>query len=77
MIGEQDRPGVVGHGDRVEVRLPFAWMADVWARGLTITGDRFCLTAAPSGPSNWLVSTVGRDFGPPREATVALPPPDR
>ena len=41
-VGE--RPSLTRDGGLHAV-LPFAWLTDVWARGLAIVADRFCLAA--------------------------------
>src|ERR1700760_3606128 len=49
-------------GGRVRVELPFAWVSEVWAKGLQIVDDRFCLAATPDA-GGWELETVGRDLG--------------
>jgi hypothetical protein len=74
MIPEADRPVLARDGDGVTAELPFGWISDVWARGLSTCWDRFCLAAAPAG-DGWVLSTVGPDLGPPAPVTISAPPP--
>lgn len=76
MIPEDQPPRLARAGDGIAAELPFGWLADVWARGLTTCWGRFCLTAAPQ-PSGegWLLSTVGPDLDQPRPITLGTPPP--
>lgn len=76
MIPEDQPPRLARDGDGIAAELPFGWLADVWARGLTTCWDRFCLAAAPqpSGDS-WLLSTVGPDLDQPHPITLGTPPP--
>ena len=76
MIPEDQPPRLARAGNGIAAELPFGWLADVWARGLTTCWDRFCLAAAPqpSGDS-WLLSTVGPDLDQPRPITLGTPPP--
>jgi hypothetical protein len=62
-----------GDGGGIAAELPFGWLADVWARGLTTCWGRFCLAAAPSG-DNWVLSTVGLELDSPRLVTLGSPP---
>jgi hypothetical protein len=65
-----------GDGDGIAAELPFGWLADVWARGLTICWGRFCLAAAPQPSGDgWVLSTVALDLGPPTPVTLGNPPP--
>jgi hypothetical protein len=46
-------------GSRIHAQLPFAWLADVWAKGLSVVDDRFCLSAVSVG-TEWGLETVSR-----------------
>ena len=77
MIPEDQPPRLArdgdGDGGGIAAELPFGWLADVWARGLTTCWGRFCLAAAPSG-DNWVLSTVGLELDSPRLVTLGSPP---
>lgn len=76
MIPEDQPPRLARDGDGMVAELPFGWLADVWARGLTTCWGRFCLAAAPRPAGDgWLLSTVGPDLDPPRPVTLGSPPP--
>jgi hypothetical protein len=49
-------------GDTIHLELPFAWLRDVWANGLALVLDRFCLHAERSAPDTWTLTTVDRDL---------------
>jgi hypothetical protein len=48
MIGEDQPPALTGGPDGIYAELPFGWIVEVWARGLTTVWGRFCLGAAPA-----------------------------
>ena len=73
MIPEDQPPRLARDGGGITAELPFGWLADVWARGLTTCWGRFCLAAAPSG-DNWVLSTVGLELDSPRLVTLGSPP---
>jgi hypothetical protein len=76
MIPEDQPPRLARAGDGLAAELPFGWLADVWARGLTTCWGRFCLAAAPQPSGDgWLLSTVGPDLDPPQPITLGTPPP--
>ena len=76
MIPQDQPPRLARAGDGIAAELPFGWLADVWARGLTTCWGRFCLTAAPQPSGDgWLLSTVGPDLDQPRPITLGTPPP--
>jgi hypothetical protein len=57
---------------RIHAALPFAWVASVWARGLTTVLGRFCLSAETADGREWRLLVVGPDFGPPTTVRLAL-----
>jgi hypothetical protein len=76
MIPEDQPPRLARAGDGIAAELPFGWLADVWALGLTTCWGRFCLAAAPQPSGDgWLLSTVGPDLDQPRPITLGTPPP--
>ena len=75
MIPEGQPPRLARAGEGIAAELPFGWLGDVWARGLTTCWGRFCLTAAPQPSGDgWLLSTVGPDLDQPRPITLGTPP---
>lgn len=75
MIPEGQPAKLTRAGDGIAAELPFGWLADVWARGLTTCWGRFCLAAAPQPAGDgWVLSTVGPDLGPPHPVTLSAPP---
>jgi hypothetical protein len=78
MIDEGQQPSLAGLGEEIAAELPFGWIVDVWARGLSTVWGRFCLSASPAspGPDGWVVSAVGPDLGPPRPIMLPEPPAD-
>lgn len=55
---------------RVRVELPFAWLAEVWAKGMATVAGRFCLAADTSDGRHWRLTTAGPDFGQLEVVTV-------
>lgn len=71
---EDRRPPTLTRSDEViRAELPFAWLADVWSRGLAVVFGRFCLAANTQDGRTWTLSTVGPDLGPPAEVRIELP----
>jgi len=66
-----DAPAVARRPDGlVGIELPFRWLRDVWARGLTTIAGRFCLTAEPGRSGDWTFTTVTSEFGEPQRLTL-------
>jgi hypothetical protein len=76
MVPESDPAGLAQDGDGLAVQLPFAWLADVWARGLSMVWGRFALAAVREVPNRVVLSTVGVDLGAPQPMTVELAAPE-
>jgi len=75
MIPEEQPPRLTRDAAGMAAELPFSWLAEVWARGLSTCWGRFCLTAAPARAGDgWVLSTVGPDLDPPRPVTIGAPP---
>jgi hypothetical protein len=76
MIPAGQPPRLARDGAGLAAELPFGWLGDVWARGLSTCWGRFCLAAAPQPAGDgWLLSTVGPDLGPARPVRLGSPPP--
>ncbi|HWF49636.1 MAG TPA: hypothetical protein VG294_03235 [Solirubrobacteraceae bacterium] len=57
----------------IRAELPFAWLAEVWSRGLATIMGRFCLAAGTEDGRTWRLTTLGPDLGPPSMVKVELP----
>jgi hypothetical protein len=57
----------------VRAELPFAWLAEVWSRGLATVMGRFCLAASTEDGSAWRLTTVGPDLGAPAPVVIQRP----
>jgi hypothetical protein len=66
LVGEDDVRSLQRAGNVVRASLPFGWLVEVWARGLSVVDDRFCLAATPDG-DRWALETVARDLGAPEQ----------
>ena len=75
MIGEAEKPKLLGEDGVVRVQLPFAWLVDVWAKGIATIWGRFCLAATRTDAQTWRLLTVGPDLGPPAPITLQLTEP--
>lgn len=58
--------------DGIALDLPWRWLTDVWATGLTTTAARFALDATLDGRTVTL-QTVGPDGGEPTPIRIELP----
>lgn len=72
MVGPEDAPALVQEDGRVVARLPFRWLRDLWAPGLTVLLGRFCLALVESGARRQRVLTVGTGLGDPEMVTVSV-----
>jgi hypothetical protein len=70
MIPESAQPALARDGDGVAAELPFGWISDVWARGLSTCWDRFCLAARPAS-DGWELSAAGPDLGAPEPIMIS------
>lgn len=71
MIGPDEPRRVERAGTELIVDLPFAWLAEVSARGLATLAGRFCLAAARSSPTEWSLSVVDAVTAAPAALTLA------
>jgi hypothetical protein len=75
MIPENQPPRLTRDAAGIAAELPFSWLAEVWARGLSRCWGRFCLAAAPSPAGDgWVLSTTGPGLDPPQPLTIGNPP---
>jgi hypothetical protein len=75
MIGEAEKPTLVAEDGVLRVQLPFAWLVDVWAKGIATIWGRFCLAATRQDAQTWRLLAVGPDLGPPAPITLQLAEP--
>jgi len=73
MIPGTQPPSLERVGGRVEARLPFSWLVDVWARGLATVAGRFCLAAETGDGRTWRLTTVAPDLGATGVLMLVLP----
>jgi len=72
MIGERGKPKLTSDDNYIRAELPFGWLVDVWAQGLTTIWGRFCLSASTDDGRTWKLTTVGPDLGRPAIVTLQL-----
>ena len=80
LVGEDDPRSLSRAGGRIRAELPFAWLAEVWARRPAIVDGRFCLAAETGDGDIWELTTVAPDLHTVQRATlsaVGLAPSDR
>jgi hypothetical protein len=72
---DEDEPRALTRDEdgRLLVKLPFAWLIEVFARGLAITWGRFCLAAASTDGQSWTLTTLTPELAPAQTITVELP----
>jgi hypothetical protein len=75
MIGEAEKPTLVAEDGVLRAQLPFAWLVDVWAKGVATIWGRFCLAATRQDAQTWRLLAVGPDLGPPAPITLQLAEP--
>jgi hypothetical protein len=56
------RPSFARTDHGIDARLPFAWLTEVWTRGLATVFGRLCLTARPLADDRWTLLTLGPDL---------------
>jgi hypothetical protein len=76
MIGEAEKPTLVAEDGVLRAQLPFAWLVDVWAKGIATIWGRFCLAATRQDAQTWRLLAVGPDLGPPAPITLQLAEPE-
>lgn len=70
MCGPDEQPTLTSGQDCVRLALPFSWLCDVWAAGLSTVVGRFTLSATFTAPDRWTMQTVDAGFGPARSITI-------
>lgn len=62
LIPEGQRSSITRDDNGVTAWLPFSWICDVWARGLSVIMGRFVLLVERAGDSSLLLQTANSDF---------------
>ncbi len=73
LVGPSDRPTLNRTEGGIHADLPFAWVAEVWARGLSVSWGRFCLGARSTGAGHWELDTLDHGLGPLGQIRVEVP----
>jgi hypothetical protein len=73
LIDAREAPTLTEIGGVIRAELPFAWLGDVWSRGLATVMGRLCLAASTADGRTWALTTVGPDLGSPAPVTIELP----
>jgi len=74
MIDPGDHRRLLSQGAGIRAELPFAWLGEVWCRGLATVWGRFCLAASSEDGRHWTLTTVGPDLGSHQAMTIDLAP---
>ncbi|HWF72641.1 MAG TPA: hypothetical protein VG186_04805 [Solirubrobacteraceae bacterium] len=72
LVGSGRAPILSERAGVVRAELPFAWLAEVWSRGLGTVMGRFCLAASTEEGRRWRLTTVGPELGLPSPVTIEL-----
>ncbi|HEY5318208.1 MAG TPA: hypothetical protein VIJ20_09515 [Solirubrobacteraceae bacterium] len=73
LIEARGTPSLAESSGIVRAELPFAWLGEVWSRGLVIVLGRFCLAARTDDGQAWTLTTIGPDLGPIGPVRIELP----
>ena len=73
LVGAGEPRTLVRDARGFHAELPFAWLVEVWARGLAVAFGRFCLTARAVDERRWTLTTVAPELGGPAPVIVELP----
>jgi hypothetical protein len=73
MIDPTSDPHLQRTDNAVAVALPFAWLTNVWARGLATIFGRLCLRAETTDGSQWTLDTIGTDLRETAQLSISLP----
>jgi hypothetical protein len=68
---DSERP-LVRTKDAITVSLPFAWLSDVWVRGLAVTFGRLCVAAETTDGHSWILHTLGPDLTELSHITITI-----
>jgi hypothetical protein len=62
MTEARDERRLVRTKDAIAVSLPFAWLAEVWVRGIAVTFGRLCIAVETTDGHSWILHTLGPDL---------------
>jgi hypothetical protein len=74
MIDAGEPRRLLAQAGGIRAELPFAWLGEVWCRGLATVWGRFCIDASSEDGQHWTLTTVGPDLGPIQSMTIDLAP---
>jgi hypothetical protein len=72
LIEDRRLPTLTERKGAIRAELPFAWLSEVWSRGLAIVWGRLCLAAATEDGRAWKLIVVGPDLGPHQRMLIEL-----
>ena len=72
MIDPTDPPEVMRVPEGIHVQLPFRWLIDVWARGVSVVLGRFAMKLLDSEDDRQRVLTVSPDLRDVRPVTISI-----
>jgi hypothetical protein len=72
MINATDKPALNREDGTIHAKLPFNWLAAVWAKGLTTVCGRLCLAADTNDGRHWRLTTVAPALEETEPLTIML-----
>jgi hypothetical protein len=72
MIDPSAPPDLTRGPDGIHVRLPFRWLIDVWARGVSVVLGRFATQLLDAEDERQRVLTVSPDLRDVRPVTISI-----
>ena len=72
MVDPSDDRRLERSGDTIAVTLPFTWLTEVWARGLTTIFGRMCLSASTDDGVHWTLDTVAPDLNEAAQLSITI-----
>jgi hypothetical protein len=72
MIDPSDQPDISRGPEGIHVRLPFRWLIDVWARGVSVILGRFAMQLLDAEDERQRVLTVSSDLRDIRPVTISI-----
>jgi hypothetical protein len=72
MIEPSATPGVRREEDLLVASLPFKWLSDIWARGVSMVLGRFAISLLERSDERERVLTLGADLSDPKPVTINI-----
>ena len=72
MIDSRGSPELIRGPEGIHAELPFSWLLDVWARGVSVVLGRFATKLLDSTDERQRVLTVSPDLGDVRPVTISI-----